>query len=374
MSCFKGIRMGNHFPGDVRVVILFAVATSAAFASEFTWENAPDSTNWESAANWAGLLGQIPDGDNDTAVVTGTNDIDPILTMDRIIGGLTIGGAADVHTGDGVNNFFLGVSNAGPHAGEIAISGAGSQLLVYEQSGFDVDTDLLMTANGGRVTLVDGGDVRVDNLMTNGGLIRGTGVLQLGGSAESKNEGAIVAAGGTLTINRSSNATLDFDGNSGDGRLEAFFDSTLIIDVPNADPLFDGTIYIENGGEVQITNPWTLNNSAGASLIFSSTTVPGVLSGGHASIRSDVTVHSGGTGSKQTQRLESTRILRCCQAQVWNSTVSPRYWIQPVSIWPMPILRSSLTTDSMSATEVESLTGMEAVIRSRSSALADTWT
>ncbi|MEM8678411.1 MAG: hypothetical protein AAGF97_03550 [Planctomycetota bacterium] len=248
-------------------------------ADDFVWESPPLSTNWDSAVNWAGPLGQFPNGDQDTATVDGTNDLDPILTQDRVVGELTITGTADVHTGDGVNNYFLGVANTGPHTGTISIDGAGSQLVVYEQFGFDVDTDILNTTNGGRVTLVGGGDVRVDALMNNSGLIRGNGLVELGGSSVSTNDGRLIADGGSLTLNATGTASLDLDGAFGDGMLEANLNASLIINTPLSDANFDGTMSIASGGEIQINDPWTLNDSAGTRLRFLGGPDPQILSG-----------------------------------------------------------------------------------------------
>ena len=274
--------------------LLGVILAAPTMAEEFTWESPPQNTNWDAAINWAGPLGQVPDGDDDTAVVDGTNDLDPVLSQDRIIGGLTITGAADVHTGNGVDNFFLGVSNAGPHAGVISISDGGSQLVVYEQVGFDVDTDILNTSNGGRVTLVDGADVRVDALMNNSGLIRGNGVLQLGGSSISTNDGRLIANGGTLIVEATGTAALDLDGALGDGMLEANLDATLIIDAPMGDANFDGQMSIESGGEIQINDHWTLNNSAGTRLRFLGGAAPQTLSGtGVAVLDNEVEVFEG---------------------------------------------------------------------------------
>ena len=272
--------------------LAFGAGGHVALADNFTWEPNAVSSNWESPTNWAGVVNQVPDSASDTALVDGVNDNDPRLTQDRIIGELTIRNGGDVHTGNGTNNFFLGVANSGPHSGTTLIEGAGSTLSVYEQTGFDLDTDILRINSGGIVFLEDGGDIRIDSLLdlNGGGTIQGNGVLEIGGTNMSTNDGTIQAVGGTLVVRGTETATLDIDGSLESGHLNASFGATLHMQIPYAGPEFDGTMNISPGGEIRMDHPWELNNTFGTQLSIGGPGAPATLSGAIATLDREVNV------------------------------------------------------------------------------------
>ena len=279
--------------GRLLVIAMLVRPTTAAV---FTWEPAAISETWEAPINWAGPFNEFPDGADDIAVISGANANYPHLNFDQVVGSVTITGGASASTGNGINNYFLGITNTSGQSGTLAINGTNSRLRIFDQSGWDMDVDYIVTENNGLLDLRDSADVIVDERVTNNGRIQGHGSIFLSGSNFSYNDGEIAASQGALQIDANNLAEIDLDGENGGGRLVARVNSALIIDAALADSQFDSQMEIWKGGEIQINESWRLRNNINSQLWFRNlgvTSNPSVLSGSAVDLDSEVLVSGG---------------------------------------------------------------------------------
>ena len=235
---------------------------STTRADIFGWEPNPLNSNWDFAGNWSGTPNEVPDGDDDAAIVVGATADDPTLTANRTVGSLSITAGGQVHTGNGTNNYKLAVRDTGPLSGTTAIDGPLSWLTV-ENSPLvdDFDTENLMLGPFSSLFINDGAKARVRNTLEIGSnaLVSGQGVLEINnGGPPIKNDGTIQAAGGTLTVaGTSAFVHLDWDGDTEAGSLRAFDNSTLNLNVLPFGP-FNGTMTIDQNAEMHMAASWEL--------------------------------------------------------------------------------------------------------------------
>ncbi len=277
-----------------RVAVACWLIAGVASGDDFSWEPSAVSQNWESAVNWAGPLNEIPDGDDDTALVQGINNDDPMLTESRAVGALSIRQGGQVYTGDGINNFKLAVRNTGPHSGTTLIENFLSWLVV-ENSPLvdDFDTQNLVINSGGTLFINDGAQSRVRNVVdvNAGGLVSGSGLLQINGATPAKNDGIIQAAGGTLTVTRTGAATFDWDGDNENGSLRATNGAMLVMDMPGTGP-FNGTMTVDQDAAIEFG--FAVDLGVGSVLNFNGGSGTATLQGGTVNLSStQATINSG---------------------------------------------------------------------------------
>lgn len=285
-----------------------AIAPAAPLsAADFTWEDAPASTNWDNPNNWAGPNLQIPDDNSDTALVDNFIGLMPTLTANRTLGALTILNAGVVATGSGSDNFSLLIQDNGGASGTVTIDGLSSQfnaILEVRQSAaaIDLDTDQLVINDFGVLRIRDNAFVQVDQSFrtanhttgSGNGAIRGDGTLQF--AADSFNDGTLrTNPGGVFTVQSTGGANLDLDGLGGDGQLVTDSNSMLVIDAPLSDTLYNGYISMFANSEVRINQAWSLAADGAIQFDGGSTGNPGTatLSGGNANLGGFVFVNSG---------------------------------------------------------------------------------
>ncbi len=302
MCTFAPLRLNRAWS----LVVLFATWPHGAWlsASEFIWEAAPVSSNWDNPNNWSGPNLQIPDDDTDRAIVDGDSPgaLDPDLTADRTMGELIIQNGGNVGNGNGTTNFRLIVRNDGGLNGNTTIDGAGSDLFIHPSPHVvDFDTEQLRIQNGGALFVYGGASVQVDDqlIIGSGSGAGGSGNIQFrdGGA---RNDGTLSAGGqGTMIVLALGTGQLDPDGVSGTGRLVAYYNSLLHIQAPLSDAVLNGTLEIDSNGEIRIDHPWTLGSTGAAELNFDGACCPGgstdtaTLSGANATLSGMVNVNSG---------------------------------------------------------------------------------
>lgn len=298
MTHLDSIRATLHF------VLAACLLCGRLPAVDFTWEAAPQNSNWDNPLNWSGPANQVPDDNTDRAIVNGDSPgaLDPDLTTNRTIGELIIQNGGNVANGNGVTNFRLIVQNNGGLNGNTTIDGLFSHLFIYPSVNvIDFDTERLQIQNGGDLFIYDGASVQIDDrlIIGSGSGAGGNGNIQFrdGGAT---NDGLLSAGGqGTMIVLALGTGQLDPDGASGNGGLNAYYNSMLHIQAPLSDPLFNGTMNIDSNAEIRIDHPWTLGATGGATLNFNGTCCPGgsddsaTLSGGNATLAGIVNVNGG---------------------------------------------------------------------------------
>jgi hypothetical protein len=292
---------------QVLALILSFCTAAPLLAADFTWENAPVSTNWDNPNNWAGPNLQIPDDNTDTALVDTFIGFMPTFTANRILGDLRILNAGFVATGNGINNYSLLVQNNGGQSGSLTVDGFSEQFraridIHQSPSAIDLDTDQLFVHDFGLVRIRDGALAQVDQAFrtyshvsgSGNGEIMGDGILEFG--ANSFNDGTLsTAPGGTFTVRSTGGAQLDLDGTGGDGHLFTDTNSTLIINAPLSDTLFNGTASINSMSEIQINQAWRLATDGWLHFDGNIAESDGTstLSGANATLGGNIRVRSG---------------------------------------------------------------------------------
>ena len=280
------------------VIVWLQGCLAVSQADVFLWELSNVSTDWSNVLNWAGTPNQVPDDNTDEAIVTvPSTQGSPTLNSGNVtIGQLTIASNGDVNTGNGTNNFALTVQSSLTQDGSTLIDGSGSSLTVWQSPVLnDFDTDSLELVDNATLILRQGARVQIDGLLElEESTIFGDGTVELNGDVNFSNNGTLRATnGGTLTIGRTGTERIDMDGSSENGMLRADANSTLIIDLPNTGALFDGTISIQQDGEIRINDNWQLASTAGTQLDFHGGSGAATLSGTSATFDNIVNIQSG---------------------------------------------------------------------------------
>lgn len=281
-------------------VLSVLILTPLLSADTFFWTGA-GSTSWHSSTSWSGPAGQHPGDWDDTAYVNGATN-NPVVRNNHVIGFLVIQNAGHVTVGGNTPLSSLAVTSNGSLNGFTLIKHAGSKLTVRGSTNYrDFQCENLKIQNGSTLSMREEATVQVDNqlILQAGGVIEGDGEFdfsQTDGNLDPYNDGLIHSSLGTLRFYNSaaSVAVFDIDGPSEDGQVEAWADSTLIIDT-DIEAEFNGTMAINANAELQIAEDWTLASEAGSVLAFFGGTGEdrAVLSGGSATLLGSVWMVSG---------------------------------------------------------------------------------
>ncbi len=269
-------------------------------ADTFFWTGS-GSTSWTSSTNWSGPAGLYPDWWPDNAYVNGATN-NPIVNTNIVIGFLVIQNAGHVSAGGNNPLSSLVVTSNGGLSGNAIIKHAGSKLIVRGSSNYrDFQCETLDIQNGAMLCLRENATIQADVrlLLKAGAVLVGNGEFdfsQTGGTIDPYNDGLIHSRFGTLRFynSGSSVAVFDLDGPSEDGQIEAWGNSTLIIDTL-IETEFNGTMAINANAELRIAEDWTLSDEAGSVLAFfgGAPAEPAILSGGSATLLGSVYVVSG---------------------------------------------------------------------------------
>lgn len=282
-----------------------AIATGAALLAAIGPATAADKLWIDTSDNWGDNLNWSPWGIpvfGDNAIIGGLNSThDYTVTLDGVFG------VSGVQLSNGMR---LATSNGKLIVqGETVVSGVtttgttDTQLWVHNgANAIDFDTDELHAEDGGRVRLLGGSVLEVDQRATidSDSRLWGEGTVTLHGANESlQNDGTISASAGTLTFDVAGGGDLDLDGASGNGRLLAtswgagpVFPHLEFNGGQMADT-FNGEIQIVGNGSIamNLDVPWT---AGGSSLIYfsglASNPGPAELSGADLSITGEVLV------------------------------------------------------------------------------------
>ena len=212
--------------------------------------------SWQSASSWS--PSGVPSG-NDRAFIE--NGLTVRLSADTdAVNDLVISNGSGLRT----NGFQLNVADSGGFA-QTLIQGAGSWVRVNPRTagGAALNSNEVIIFNGGLLDMF-GGEADVDfKLDINaGGTVAGDGMVTISDmlpsgepGPELNNNGTIRAEGGTLTIASTGGGSLELDGNSNAGVLEAVDGvATLIIDDSET---FAGTMNIGTGNTIQFNQTWS---------------------------------------------------------------------------------------------------------------------
>jgi hypothetical protein len=286
-------------------------------ADTFFWNTTAGASSWHASSSWSGPAGQYPRTWTDIAYVNGSTT-DPVVRENIVIGSLVIQNGGHVTAGGNDPLSSLVVTSSGGLSGFTLIKHAGSTLTVFPSTNYrDFQSENLKIQVGAALRLRDGATVQLDNqlILQAGGVVEGHGELdfsQTDGTLDPYNDGLIHSRFGTLRFynSGSSVAVLDLDGPSEDGAVEAWADSTLVIDT-GIETEFNGTMVINERAGIEINADWTLAGEAGSVLVFfgGSGDDRAILSGGGATLLGQVLVASGEASLEVPVTLGSTAVL-----------------------------------------------------------------
>ena len=299
------MRHSLHAAAAGTLCLLLACLHSTVRGDNFTWSNAPVNQNWNNSSNWVGPAGQIPDDTTDSVFIVGepANGVDPVLNINTQIRDVSLQSGGDLSTG----NQTLVMS------GNLSIDGGGTILTVPTlfPNIFNlpnIHAEQLQITNFGTARL-QGGIVRsrTSTNISNGGLLRGYGILRHDSiSGNVTNSAVISAEGGTLTIEPglSNTGRFDWDGSelslTRDPRLLVSTDATLDIRLSPGTDRFSGLISVGNRGTFHVESDWESDFGSTINLIGGLTTADAAnITGGDMATFGNLDVVAG-TGHVQS--------------------------------------------------------------------------
>jgi autotransporter-associated beta strand protein len=331
----------------IPVLLLFLLAGgSTTFAGSATWNTAPATGDWNTAANWTPPT--VPNSSGDTATFATSNRTGVSLSGTTQASAIVFNPGASAFTitdnsfaftlsGLGINNgsttsqsFVAGADAAGGHgtltfassatagnrtvvtATSPTLSGASGGLVQFQNASsanhgaFINNGSMVSQSVGGVTVFYDTSTAANSTITNNGGTVTGAG----GGSVLFLDSST--AANATLTSNDGvggeGGGTIDFleDTNGGTARLRIFGNGELEISRHNAPGLTTGSI--EGSGEVFLG---ANNLTVGGNNL--STSFSGVMQDGG---------HGGGTGGSLTKTGTGTLTLTGANTYTGTTTVS----------------------------------------------------
>lgn len=258
------------------LAIILAAIASHALAAARQWDGSSTNT-FGNPFNWTPH--GVP-GDGDTATITGgTPNSVPVLLLSNTdaIDGLTLDGGAQLRTNgnqllvdDTIFSFpiQLNASRTVVAAGSNLVVNSGAvDAIVLPTT--DFRADFVTIQNSGAVTLLSPTSVAepakfwADRTISNleGGFLRGSGIIQLGGLLN--NDGTLASLTGDLVVDPAPSGpvgTADLDGANEIGIVAVAADTTLTINAAITDSI-DGQISIADGGRLKIVGDANVGTS-----------------------------------------------------------------------------------------------------------------
>jgi len=259
--------------GLLGVLFVLLMWNDPALAVNRSWEN-PNGGDWSTASDWS--PNGVPSAVDTVRIgnfILVENDWVHLDQNDTV---------AEVHITDGMTlstdghtllvNGDTFISGENKSEGNVVYP---SRLSVDRGAGADdYDTDNLYLTDEGRVSLINGGVLEVDNLLDvgTGSVVRGDGIIRLPGAGTVySNDGLLDPSTDGMTIDVSGGGQLDLDGSTGGGgiglssaRIDGSGFDNLTINGGTVADAFSGEISITANGflAANFSAPWSTDSSS----------------------------------------------------------------------------------------------------------------
>ncbi|MFN0137526.1 MAG: hypothetical protein ACKVS9_15585 [Phycisphaerae bacterium] len=244
-------------------VLLGAALAPSASAQDRSWN--AGFNFWSIGGNWLPVGTPPPDatariGD----LATAENDT-VFMDVDDTVAGLVVTDGMSLQIDGGALTVNGNTSVSGRNT--IGLNSFTSQIRLFEDTGFELETNDLILSDAGRVEFHDGADLRVNGVLRLNAAdaspsVVGHGNVELWGSGNTLvNNGQLrVLTGESLVLNQYADGSFDLDGPSGDGELHlgVFNAGTIsVVGTDLADP-FSGEIFLAPEGDLwmQLADGW----------------------------------------------------------------------------------------------------------------------
>ena len=236
---------------SLTLALSIATLASPAFAVDREWNGGPFERSWQDPSAWS--PNGIPQDDEEVVISGGRVR----LNLDTaVLDALHVTQGGTLRT----NEYLVAVDD-GTYGAPFVIDGAGSQVNAYYAFGdVSVYARQLDVQNDGRLELLGGRVFVRGQLLVDGGVVGGNGLIEIpaGGTYRFVNNG-VLSPTGFITIQVDAPGAVALGGN-GDGIVDIPPGGNLRVDGIMADGGMSGEMILARNTAVEITQPWTLHS------------------------------------------------------------------------------------------------------------------